>query len=224
MRILIIEDEPSVSSFIKKGLEENGYNTEQAFDGLTGIRLASQNVYDLILLDIIMPGINGLEVCEKLRKEVGYKNPIIMLTALGTSDDVVTGLNNGADDYIAKPFKFKELLARINALIRRSKSSYDKNDLTINDLHIDLDSKEVKRKGTLIKLTAREFNLLVYLTRNKGKVLSRMDILENVWEINFDLGTNVVDVYMNYLRKKVDKKFGHKLLHTVVGMGYVLKE
>lgn len=224
MRILIIEDEPSVSSFIKKGLEENGFNTNQAFDGVTGLRLASQNEYDVILLDIIMPGLNGIEVCKKLRNEIGYKNSLIMLTALATTEDVVTGLDNGADDYIAKPFKFKELLARINALTRRSTSGFEKNELSVKDLTINLDSKEVIRNNELIKLTAREFNLLAYLTRNKGKVLSRMDILENVWDINFDLGTNVVDVYMNYLRKKIDKKFDSKLLHTVVGMGYVIKD
>lgn len=224
MRILIIEDEPSVSSFIKKGLEENGFNTNQAFDGITGLRLASQNEYDVILLDIIMPGLNGLEVCKKLRNEIGYKNSLIMLTALATTEDVVTGLDNGADDYIAKPFKFKELLARINALTRRSTSGFEKNELSVKDLTINLDSKEVIRNNELIKLTAREFNLLAYLTRNKGKVLSRMDILENVWDINFDLGTNVVDVYMNYLRNKIDKKFDSKLIHTVVGMGYVIKD
>jgi len=224
MKLLIIEDEQDIASFLKKGLEENGHETQLAYDGEMGLRLAASYPYDVILLDIILPKINGLEVCKKLRQDLGFTNPILMLTALGATDDVVEGLNIGADDYLVKPIKFKELLARLMALNRRKDFSISNNVLQVGDLILNQDTKEVSREGELISLTAKEFNLLAYLMRNKGRVLSRIDILENVWEINFDLGTNVIDVYMNYLRKKVDKHFETKLLHTVVGMGYVIKE
>ncbi|MFT6244832.1 MAG: DNA-binding response OmpR family regulator [Salibacteraceae bacterium] len=224
MKILIIEDEQSIASFLKKGLEENGHETHLAFDGEIGLRLAASIPFDVILLDIILPKINGLEVCHKLRTELNFDKHIIMLTALGTTDDLVDGLNIGADDYLVKPIKFKELLARLNAINRRVDSSTTNATLKVGDLELNLDSKEVTFNEKEIKLTAKEFYLLAYLMRNKGKVMSRIDILENVWEINFDLGTNVIDVYMNYLRKKIDKEFNIKLLHTVVGMGYVLKE
>lgn len=224
MKLLIIEDEQDIAAFLKKGLEENGHETQLAYDGEMGLRLAANVPYDVILLDIILPKLNGLEVCQKLRQELGFTNPIIMLTALGATDDVVDGLNIGADDYLVKPIKFKELLARLMALNRRKDFSVTNNVLQVGDLILNQDTKEVHREGELISLTAKEFNLLAYLMRNKGRVLSRIDILENVWEINFDLGTNVIDVYMNYLRKKVDKQFETKLLHTVVGMGYVIKE
>lgn len=224
MKLLIIEDEQDIAAFLKKGLEENGHETQLAYDGEMGLRLAASVPYDVILLDIILPKLNGLEVCKKLRQELGFTNPIIMLTALGATDDVVDGLNIGADDYLVKPIKFKELLARLMALNRRKDFSVTNNVLQVGDLMLNQDTKEVHREGELINLTAKEFNLLAYLMRNKGRVLSRIDILENVWEINFDLGTNVIDVYMNYLRKKVDKQFETKLLHTVVGMGYVIKE
>lgn len=224
MKILVIEDEQSVSSFIKKGLEEHGHEVTQAFDGSMGIRMASQNQYDLIILDIILPGINGLEVCQKLREQGDTQIPVLMLTALAATDDIVTGLDAGADDYLKKPFKFKELLARVRALTRRKNLATTSNQLSVADLQLDLDSKTVTRDNKPIKLTAREFNLLEYLIRNKGRVVSRVDILENVWEVNFDMGTNVIDVYVNYLRNKIDKHFSPKLIHTVVGMGYVLKE
>lgn len=224
MKLLIIEDEQDIAAFLKKGLEENGHEAQLAYDGEMGLRLAASVPYDLILLDIILPKINGLDVCKKLRQELGFTNPILMLTALGATDDVVDGLNIGADDYLVKPIKFKELLARLMALNRRKDFSVSNNVLQVGDLILNQDTKEVNRAGELISLTAKEFNLLAYLMRNKGRVLSRIDILENVWEINFDLGTNVIDVYMNYLRKKVDKQFETKLLHTVVGMGYVIKE
>ena len=225
MKILLVEDEPSVSSFIKKGLEENGHEVSQAFDGQMGLSLAGQNPYDLIILDLILPHINGLEVCRRLRQEAKLDTPILMLTALGTTDDIVTGLDAGADDYLSKPFKFKELLARIRALDRRKKNRNQSRSprLSIADLVMDLDQKIVKRSGEEIRLTAREFTLLEYLLRNQSKVVSRVDILENVWEVNFDTGTNVIDVYVNYLRKKIDKHFKPKLIHTVVGMGYTLK-
>ena len=224
MKILVIEDEQSVSSFIRKGLEEQGYEVTQAYDGSMGFRAAFQKSFDLIILDIILPGMNGLEVCKKLREEGETAVPILMLTALGATDDVVTGLDAGADDYLGKPFKFKELLARVRALTRRKSLTTTTKQLQVADLEVDLDRKMVSRGDKPIKLTAKEFNLLEYLIRNKGRVVSRVDILENVWEVNFDLGTNVIDVYVNYLRNKIDKNFSPKLIHTVVGMGYVLKE
>lgn len=224
MKVLIVDDEPAVASFIKKGLEENGFNTDTAFDGEMAFRLAAQNEYDIILLDVIMPGINGFDLCERIRKDLNYGKTIIMLTALSTVDDVVSGLNRGADDYISKPFKFRELLARINAHLRRGAVVQNIVEMSISNLRVNIDSKEVFRNDEIVKLTAKEFNLLVYLLRNKGRVLSRMDILENVWEVNFDLGTNIVDVYVNYLRNKIDKNFEPKLIQTVVGMGYVVKE
>lgn len=224
MRILVVEDEPDIASFLKKGLEENGYEVMLAYDGEIALRLAMNDPFDMILLDIILPKINGIEVCKKLRQEIGFTNPIIMLTALGSTDDIVDGLNTGADDYLVKPIKFRELLARVNAQSRRLDNNSNELNLQISDLILDMKTKEVTRNNQRIKLTAKEFNLLAYLLRNKGRVVSRVDILENVWEVNFDLGTNVIDVYINYLRKKIDKDFDEKLLHTVVGMGYVLKE
>ena len=224
MKILVIEDEQSVSSFIRKGLEEQGHEVTQAFDGTMGLRTALQKSFDLIILDVVLPGLNGLEVCKKLREEGGTAVPVLMLTALGATDDIVMGLDAGADDYLSKPFKFKELLARIRALTRRKNLATTAKQLQVADLELDLDSKTVSRSDKPIKLTAREFNLLEYLIRNKGRVVSRVDILENVWEVNFDMGTNVIDVYVNYLRNKIDKNFSPKLIHTVVGMGYVLKE
>ncbi len=225
MKILVIEDEPSISNIIKKGLEENGFEVMQAFDGEMGLRLAQRSEYAAIILDIILPGLNGLEVCQKLRRELGIQTPVLMLTALNETDDVVTGLDAGADDYLGKPFKFKELLARVRALTRRTGNQQaPANLLRVADLEIDLDAKTVQRAGQEIKLTAKEFFLLEYLMRNKNRVVSRTDVLESVWDVNFDLGTNVVDVYMNYLRNKIDKPFEQKLLQTVVGMGYVLKE
>ncbi len=225
MKILVIEDEPSISNFIKKGLEENGFEVAQAFDGEMGVRLAQRPDFAVIVLDVILPGINGLEVCQKIRRELGVQTPVLMLTALNETDDLVTGLEAGADDYLGKPFKFKELLARIRALSRRTGTQPPPaNLLKVSDLEINLDSKAVQRAGKPIKLTAKEFFLLEYLVRNKNRVMSRMDILESVWDINFDLGTNVVDVYMNYLRNKIDKPFDQKLIQTVVGMGYMLKE
>lgn len=225
MKILVIEDEQSVSSFIRKGLEEQGHEVTQAFDGTMGLRTALQKAFDLIILDLVLPGMNGLEVCKKLREEGDNSVPILMLTALGATDDIVLGLDAGADDYLSKPFKFKELMARIRALTRRKNlAGTAAKQLQVADLEINLDSKTVSRNEKPIKLTAREFNLLEYLIRNKGRVVSRVDILENVWEVNFDMGTNVIDVYVNYLRNKIDKNFSPKLIHTVVGMGYVLKE
>lgn len=226
MKILLVEDEASVSSFIKRGLEEQGHKVIQAFDGSMGLKLAIDDELDIIILDVIMPGMNGIEVCGILKNERGITTPIIMLTALGTTDDIVTGLDTGADDYLTKPFKFKELLARINALTRRIENRKQRKSqyLKVQDLKMDLNSKEVFRADQQIELTAREFKLLEYLLKNKNRVVSRTSILENVWEVDFDLGTNVIDVYINYLRKKIEQDFDSKIIKTVIGMGYIIKE
>lgn len=222
MRILLIEDEPSVSSFIRKGLEEKGMLVVQAFDGSTGLNLALRENFDVIILDLIMPGLNGMEVCRRLREQRGYSTPVLMLTALGTTDDIVEGLNTGADDYLPKPFKFRELVARLQALVRRKQETG--NLLKAADLVLNRETKEVLRNNKPVTLTAREYRLLEYLLINKNRVLSRADILENVWDVNHDLGTNVVDVYINYLRKKIDTGFSPALIKTIVGMGYTLKD
>jgi DNA-binding response OmpR family regulator len=222
MRVLLIEDEPAVASFIRKGLEEQGIPTAQAFDGATGLSMALREEFDVIILDIVMPGMNGLEVCRQIRERQGLKTPILMLTALGSTDDIVDGLTTGADDYLPKPFKFKELLARLNALHRRKTPTGQV--LKAADLDMNRDTREVRRGGTLIDLTAREFRLLEYLLLHKNRVISRTELLENVWDVNHDLGTNVVDVYINYLRKKVDYGFERQLIRTIVGAGYALKD
>jgi len=225
MRILVIEDELNVSAFIKRGLEEQGSEVVQAFDGAAGLEIATQETFDVIMLDVIMPKMNGIELCAKLKNEHHLTTPILMLTALGTTEDVVTGLNSGADDYLSKPFKFVELLARLNALHRRKKRDVLQDEvLKVDDLQMNVNTKEVTRGSAEISLTAREFKLLEFLLKNKNKVVSRTSILENVWEVNFDLGTNVIDVYMNYLRKKIERGFSSKLIKTVIGMGYVIKD
>lgn len=223
MKILLIEDEPKVSSFIKKGLEEQNYEVDQAYDGNFGVKMALQHDYDLIILDIILPHMNGLDVCREIRKHNTMVS-ILMLTALGSTDDKITGLDAGADDYLTKPFEFKEMLARIRAVSRRSSESSMGERLAIADLEMDTAKKTVTRSGKPVNLTAREFALLQYLLRNQGRVVSRVDITEQVWETSFDTGSNVIDVYINFLRKKIDKGHGAKLIHTLVGMGYVLKE
>jgi DNA-binding response OmpR family regulator len=223
MNILLIEDEVHVSAFIKKGLEEEGFHVDVAFDGYTGNKLALQEVYDVILLDIILPQINGLEVCRMLREEK-IETPILMLTALGSTDNIVTGLKTGADDYLVKPFKFKELLARIDALIRRNQNRIINPVFKFAGLELNDSTKEVKRNGKVIKLTAREFSLLQYFIKNLGIVKSRMQIMESVWGNTYDNNSNVVDVYVNYLRNKIDKDYSSKLIHTVTGMGYIFKE
>lgn len=224
-QILVIEDEPNVAAFISQGLQESGYKVFVAYDGANGLELLKQKEIDLVVLDIILPGMDGREVAKKIRN-LGYSAlPIIMLTALGTTENIVKGLDAGADDYLLKPFKFKELLARIRARTRTIGVPINEEQvLMIADLELDGDAKQVKRAGSEIKLTSTEFRLLEYLLKNRNRVLSRMDILENVWDINFNLGTNVVDVYVNYLRNKIDKKYDTKLIHTVIGMGYILKE
>jgi len=224
MNLLLVEDEPSVVSVISRGLTEEGFTVSVAPDGLIGKQMALENPFDLIILDIMLPGINGLELC-KIIKEHKPNTPIIMLTALGTTENVVNGLDNGADDYLIKPFKFAELFARIRTLLRRF-NGMASNDQVINiaDLQINLSAKAVKRDNKDIVLTATEYRLLEFMAKNKSKILSRIDILESVWDIDFNLGTNVVDVYVNYLRKKIDKNSEQKLIHTAVGLGYVLKE
>ncbi len=222
--ILVVEDEVNVSSFIKKGLEEEGYNVELAYDGQTGLSLAINKEYDLIILDVILPQINGLEVCRKIRDIHGYNLPIIMLTALITTDDIVKGLDSGADDYLIKPFKFKELLARINAMLRRKNQAGISKTYKISDVVLDTETKTVTRGGKHIQLTSKEFRLLELLMANHRKVLSRTSIFEHIWDTNHDSGTNIVEVYIKYLRDKIDKDFETKLIHTVIGMGYVFKE
>jgi len=224
MNLLLVEDEPSVVSVISRGLTDEGFTVSIAPDGLIGKQMAMENQFDLIILDIMLPGINGLELC-KIIKEQKPNTPVIMLTALGTTENVVNGLDNGADDYLIKPFKFAELFARIRMLLRRYHGVVSQDQIiSIADLQINLSAKTVKRNQQEIVLTATEYRLLEYMAKNKAKILSRIDILENVWDIDFNLGTNVVDVYVNYLRKKIDKNADQKLIHTAVGLGYILKE
>lgn len=223
-KILIIEDEPKVASFIKKGLEVNSFDADIAYDGDIGLRKIGSLKYDAIILDINLPNINGFNVCQKIR-ETDAKVPILMLTALGTTSDKVYGFSIGADDYLVKPFEFEELLARIKSLLKRaSGNNLSDNKLSIADLEMDVNSKTVKRSNKKIELTAKEFLLLEYLLRNKNRVVSRTDIAEKIWDINFDTGTNVIDLYIFYLRQKIDKNYFPKLIHTQFGMGYILKE
>ena len=230
-KILLVEDEAHVVSFIKKGLSEEGFEVSVAFDGKTGLQLALENTFDLIILDIMLPEMNGLEVCKAIRVENQFV-PILFLTALGTSENIVLGLENGADDYLVKPFKFIELVARIKTLIRRAKGKEPKSEnkaeeeytYVFGDLKLNDYTKTVTRANEEISLTTTEYKLLLNFMKNKNKVLSRMDILEAVWGVDYDLGTNVVDVYVNYLRKKIDAKSDEKIIHTIIGMGYVLKE
>lgn len=226
--ILLVEDETSVVHFIKKGLTEANYEVSIAFDGQTALQMAARSNFSLYILDIMLPDINGIELCKTLRQQ-GVMSPILFLTALGTSENIALGLNIGADDYLVKPFKFIELHARINALLRRASQADTiagtENDIYfIADLQVNDTTKTVTRNEQVISLTATEYRLLLSLIKNKGKVLSRVQLLEEAWDINFNLGTNVVDVYINYLRKKIDAGAENKLIHTVVGMGYVLKE
>jgi two-component system, OmpR family, copper resistance phosphate regulon response regulator CusR len=227
-KILLIEDEVNVVNFIKRGLVEEGFEVSVALDGETGLTMGNNNYYSLIILDIMLPGKNGIDICKNLRAN-NILTPILFLSALNTSDNVTLGLNVGGDDYLVKPFKFNELLARINAIIRRinvndKENRNSENIYTIVDLQVNDDAKTVERNSNKIILTATEYRLLLCLIKNKGKVLSRIDLLESAWDINFNLETNVVDVYINYLRKKIDSNYENKLIHTVIGMGYILKE
>ncbi|RAK69596.1 response regulator transcription factor [Hymenobacter edaphi] len=223
MKILLVEDEPKVSAFIRKGLEEEHFDVEVAYDGPFGARLALSHAFDLIILDVILPGLSGFEVLKTIRQR-DQQVPVLLLTALGTTTDKLEGFNAGADDYLVKPFDFPELLARVRALVRRRGHVVKGAVLALADLILDTAAKTVTRAGQPLKLTAREFALLELLLRNQGRVLSRAEIAEHSWEDSFDAGSNVIDVYVNYLRNKVDKPFPSKLIHTVVGMGYVMRE
>jgi len=226
MKLLLIEDEPSVISLIQRSLTASGHEVTVAMDGQSGLEMAIRHQFDLIILDLMLPVMNGMEVCRKIRSH-GLSTPVLMLTALGTTENIVSGLDAGADDYMTKPFKLAELEARIRTLTRRGKEpeTEKSNDvLKIGDLILNKSTKTVTRNGQPITVTATEFRLLEFLLSNQNRVLNRMEILENVWDINFNLGTNVVDVYINYLRKKIDKNSSVKLIHTVFGMGYVMRQ
>ena len=221
MRILVIEDEKKVARFIKKGLEEEGYAVDLAFDGEEGLAMVLDQVHDLIILDMALPKIDGLQVLKKLReREVPV--PVLLLTVRATIEDKVLGLDSGADDYLTKPFAFQELLARIRALLRR-KAEVGPPLLQVEDLVLDPARHLVTRGGERIDLTSKEFALLEYLMRNAGRVVTRAMISEHVWNYDFDTETNVIDVYVNYLRRKIDSRGEKKLIHTVRGSGYVLK-
>lgn len=223
MKLLIVEDEPNLLSILRKGFTENNNDVSVALDGKTALEMIYNYNFDVVVLDVMLPDINGIEICRRLRASKNFV-PILFLTALGTSENIVTGLNAGADDYLVKPFKFGELEARVHALYRRAQQEPERIDsILIGDLDINVKAKSVKRKGEAIVLTAKEFKLLYYLAKNQGIIVSRDQILDNVWDINFDMNTNVVDVYINYLRKKIDKPFDLKLIHTIKGLGYVIK-
>ncbi len=224
MKILLVEDEPQVVDFIRKGLSENGYDSEVAFDGHIGEVLASKGDFDLIILDVILPVINGYDLCKRIRDK-NIQVPVLMLTALGTTEDKLSGFDAGADDYLVKPFDFAELLARIKALTKRTSGLIQTSrQIKISDLILDLNKKTATRKDKSIELTGKEFELLEFLMINKGRVVSRAEIAEKVWDLTFDTGTNVVDVYISILRKKIDKDSEQKLIHTRVGLGYYIDE
>lgn len=224
-KLLIVEDEPKIADTLKLGLTENGFYVEVAYDGSIGFKLFESHPYNLIILDVNLPGINGYDFCKMVRAK-NPEIPIIMLTALSGLNDKIDGYDAGADDYIIKPFEFRELLMKIRVLLKRTMNQSLPVGTTLHagDLEMNLDSKEVKRGTTAISLTAKEFQLLEYLLRNKNRVVSRTDIAINVWDIDFDTNTNVIDVYINYIRNKVDKPFEKKLIQTHVGMGYIIKE
>lgn len=226
MKILLIEDEAAVISLIERGLKEIGFEVSVAMDGNTGLQMVRNHDFDMVILDIMLPGVNGIQVCKEMRAQ-GISIPVLMLTALGSTENIVTGLDSGADDYMVKPFKITELMARVNALGRRMTRNNivsDAHILKISDLRLDTDTKRAFRGEEAISLTTTEYKLLEFFLKNQARVLSRMEILENVWDIDFNLGTNVVDVYVNYLRKKIDKNKNDKLIHTMIGMGYMMKE
>ena len=224
MKVLVIEDEQKVAAFIKSGLEQHGFSVDLAYDGFIGKKFVDTRDYHIILLDIVVPVMNGIELCKHIKQQ-NPNLPILMLTALGTTADKVVGFEAGADDYLVKPFDFEELLVRIKALTKRmGQAPYQPNNtiLQVSDLKLDLDKKIAYRADKSISLTAKEFDLLEYFMRNEGTVISKPELAEKVWEITFDTGTNVVEVYINILRKKNDRDFTPKLLHTRIGLGYVL--
>lgn len=222
--ILIVEDEQKIADTLKLGLSEHGFYVEVAYSGDVGWKLFQAHTFSLVILDINLPGMNGYELCKNIRA-TDTQVPVIMLTALSSLNDKIEGYDTGADDYVVKPFEFRELLMKIRVLLKRTLNQNIPTGtiLKVADLEMNVDSKEVKRGEAPINLTAKEFQLLEYLLRNKNKVVSRADIAINVWDIDFDTNTNVIDVYINYLRNKVDKPFDHKLIHTQIGMGYILK-
>ena len=220
-KILLVEDEVNIASFIERGLKEFGHTVSVANDGNSGWELIRQEVFDLLIIDIIMPGMNGLELCRLYRRQYGYLVPVILLTALGTTEDIVKGLDAGADDYLVKPFSFQELEARIKAILRRGRED-SARQLVCDDLVLNCNSRRARRGEAEIDLTVKEYRLLEYFMTHQGLVLSRLTLLRDVWDKNFDTNTNVVDVYVNYLRGKIDKDFSKKLIHTVVGSGYIM--
>lgn len=221
-KILLVEDEVNIASFIERGLHEFGHEVSVASEGGEAWEQLQRSEFHLLILDIMMPGMNGLDLCRKFREAAGYRTPVIMLTALGTTEDIVKGLNAGADDYLVKPFRFQELAARVRALLRRNERE-EHSVLNYADLSLNCSTRRAMRGNIEVDLTVKEFRLLEYFMQNQGTVLSRMSILKNVWDKNFDTNTNVVDVYVNYLRSKIDKDFEHRLIHTVVGMGYIME-
>ena len=221
MRILIVEDETGIANFVKDGLEEEAFAVDTAADGNSGLRIALTNEYDLILLDWMIPGISGIEVCRQIRKE-DILTPIIFLTAKDTVQDTVFGLEAGANDYIKKPFEFEELLARIRVQLRTKEG--EQSILTFKDIKLDLNTHQVFKNSDEIALTQKEFALLEFLIRNKNKVCTRTRIIEHVWDIHFDADTSVIDVYVNFLRKKIDSKDRKSFIQTVRGVGYIIKE
>jgi DNA-binding response OmpR family regulator len=225
MKILLVEDEAALASMLNKGLKEAGYEVSVAPDGLIGHEMAVKNQFDVMILDIMLPGLNGMQLCKQLRRQQ-IDTPILMLTALGTTENIVAGLDSGADDYLVKPFHFAELEARLRTLVRRkSPGNNGQNDLLqIGNLTLNTSSRTASVNDEPVTLTATEYRLLEFMLQNRGRVLSRMELLENVWGIDFNMSTNVVDVYVNYLRKKIDNNPAQKLIHTMIGMGYILKE
>lgn len=223
--ILIVEDEKRVADLLKIGLEENGYQTMVAYDGAMGLRLFQSNSFQLVISDIILPKLDGFELCKEIRK-VNERIPILMLTALGSADDKLEGFDAGADDYMVKPFDFRELNARVKVLLKRNAETVVRppEQITYADLSINLNLREVRRNNIAIKLSPKEYNLLLYMLENAEKVITRVEIAEKVWNTHFDTGTNFIDVYINYLRKKIDKDFGKKLIHTKPGVGFILSD
>lgn len=223
MKVLVVEDEQQVSNFIKQGLEEQSFEVDVAYDGHIAERLILNRDYNVILLDIIIPGINGFDLCRIIKKNKP-EIPVLMLTTLGMTEDKLAGFDAGADDYLLKPFEFVELIARLKALSRRNRSeTVDHGSLLrYDDLQLDLEKKVAIRSGKTIKLSAKEFALLAYFLRNRGKVIPRAELAEKIWDLKFDTGTNVVEVYINMLRNKIDRDYEPKLLHTRIGLGYVL--
>jgi len=223
MKILLVDDDPKISSFIRIGLESNNWLVEIAYDGTIGEKLSLSKKFDVIILDVVIPGISGFELCKKIRNK-NILTPILMLTSLDSIDDKLTGFECGADDYLLKPFSFQELLARIKALHRRNREAIVNSVLKVLDLELDSMARKVTRNGQKINLTATEYKILELLLSNKGKVFDRILIAEKIWGFSFNTGTNVIDVHINSLRKKIDKDFPQKLIHTKKGFGYILSE